>query len=64
MLFCESISAIQGLRMNIQHVTRLLEIANNDLPAVELIYERLKKEAATLEYEKENSAREFQQVNN
>ena len=49
--------------MNIQHVKRLLTIANNDLPAVELRYERLKKEAATLEYEK-NSAREFQQVNN
>jgi len=49
--------------MNVQHVKRLLTIANNDLPAVELRYERLKKEAATLEYEKENSAREFQQVN-
>ena len=31
--------------MNIQHVNRLLTIANNDLPAVELRYERLKKEA-------------------
>ena len=50
--------------MGIPHVNRLLTIANNDLPAVELRYERSKKEAATLEYEKENSAREFQQVNN
>jgi hypothetical protein len=51
-------------RMDVQNVIRLLETANNDLPAVELRYERSKKEAATLEYEKENSAREFQQVNN
>jgi hypothetical protein len=51
-------------RMDAPSVIRLLEIANNDLPAVELRYERSKKEAATLEYEKENSAREFQQVNN
>ena len=49
--------------MNVQHVNRLLTIANNDLPSVDSRYERLKKEAATLEYEKENSAREFQQVN-
>ena len=49
--------------MNVPHVNRLLTIANNDLPSVESRYEGLKKEAATLEYEKENSAREFQQVN-
>jgi hypothetical protein len=49
--------------MNVQHVNRLLAIANNDLPSVELRFERSKKGAATLEYEKENSAREFQQVN-
>jgi hypothetical protein len=49
--------------MNVQHVNRLLAIANNDLPAVELRYERLKREAATLEFEKGNSARDFQQLN-
>jgi hypothetical protein len=49
--------------MNVQHVNRLLEIANNDLPAVELRYERLKREAATLEFDRANSAREFQQLN-
>ena len=43
--------------MNEQHVNRLLAIANNDLSAVELRYERLKelkKEAATLEFQKED----------
>ena len=52
--------------MNVQHIlNRLLTIANNNLPSVDSRYERLKKEAAySLEYEKENSAREFQQVNN
>jgi hypothetical protein len=49
--------------MNVQHVNRLLEIANNDLPAVELRYERLKREAATLEFDRANSARDFQQLN-
>jgi len=33
--------------MNIKHVIRLLEIANNHLPSVEYRYERRKKEAAT-----------------
>ena len=49
--------------MHVQHVNRLLEIANNDLPAVELRYERLKREAATLEFDRANSARDFQQLN-
>ena len=56
--------SVKAAGMGVPHVNRLLTIANNDLPAVELRYERSKKEAATLEYEKENSAREFQQVNN
>jgi septal ring factor EnvC (AmiA/AmiB activator) len=56
--------SVKAAGMGVPHVNRLLTIANNDLPSVESRYERLKKEAATLEYEKENSAREFQQVNN
>ena len=56
--------SVKAAGMNVPHVNRLLTIANNDLPSVESRYEGLKKEAATLEYEKENSAREFQQVNN
>jgi hypothetical protein len=58
--FVNLYTSARAARMNEQHVNRLLAIANNDLPSVELRYERLKKEAATLEYEKENSAREFQ----
>jgi len=50
--------------MNVQHVNRLLEIVNNDLPAVELRYERLKKEAATLEFQKASSARDSELLNN
>jgi hypothetical protein len=50
-------------RMDTQHVVKLLAIANNDLPSVEYRYETLKKEAATLEFKKENSARDFQQLN-
>ena len=46
--------------MNVRHVNRLLMIANNDLPSVESRYEGFKKEPATLEFDKENSAREFQ----
>src|SRR6476620_4981291 len=55
--------SVKAAGMGVPHVNRLLAIANNDLPSVESRYERSKKEAATLEYEKENSARESQQVN-
>ena len=44
--------------MGVPHVNRLLTIANNDLPAVELRYESTKKEAATLEFQKASSARD------
>jgi hypothetical protein len=43
--------------MNVRYVNRLLKIANNDLPSVESRYEGLGKEAATLEFDKEISAR-------
>ena len=56
--------SVKAAGMGVPHVNRLLTIANNDLPSVELRYEGLKKEAATLEFEKANSARDFQQVNN
>ena len=49
--------------MNVQHVNRLLTIANNDLPAVEYRYEIRKNEVADLEAEKRNSIRIFQQIN-
>lgn len=37
-----------------QHVNRLLEIANNDLPALEQIYERLEHEIKSLEFRRSN----------
>jgi hypothetical protein len=50
-------------RMDVQHVIRLLEIANNDLPLVEHKYERLKRDLDDLEAEKRNSTRVFQEIN-
>jgi hypothetical protein len=56
--FVNLYTSAKAARMNEQHVNRLLAIANNDLSAVELRYERLKKElkkeAATLEFQKED----------
>ena len=49
--------------MNVQHVIRLLEIANNDLPWVEYKCERLKREVEDIEAEKINSIRLFQEIN-
>jgi hypothetical protein len=37
-----------------QHVNRLLEIANNDLPALEWMYERLEHEVKSLEFRRSN----------
>ena len=50
--------------MGVLHVVKILEIANNHLSSVELRFERLKKEAATLEFEKTNSARDSELLNN
>ncbi len=41
--------------MGVKHVVNLLEIANNDLPAIQCRYERLKREVNTLEYNKQQS---------
>jgi transposase len=54
---------VKAARMNIQHVPRLLEIANNDLPSVELRYEKRKRELDSIEAEKRNSIRIFQKIN-
>jgi predicted nuclease with TOPRIM domain len=40
--------------MNIQHVVKLLRIANNDLRSVEVQFEKLKREISTEESEKQN----------
>jgi hypothetical protein len=49
-------------RMDVQHVIRLLEIANNDLPLVGHKCERLKREADEIEANKQNSARILQEL--
>src|SRR6185437_3909897 len=49
--------------MNVQHVNRLIAIANNHLPSVEYVYETRKREAEDLEAEKRNSARIYQEIN-
>jgi hypothetical protein len=56
--------SVKAAGMGVPHVNRLLTIANNDLPSVESRYEGLKKEAATLEFQKASSARESQLLNN
>ena len=49
--------------MHVQHVIRLLEIANNHLPSVEYTYETPKREVEDLEAKKRNSARIYQEIN-
>jgi hypothetical protein len=54
--------AAKVARMDVQHVIRLLEIANNELPSVEYRYERLKREVDSLESWKLNSNRVLENV--
>ena len=56
--------SVKAAGMGVPHVNRLLTIANNDLPSVELRYEGPKKEAATLEFQKASSARDSELLNN
>jgi len=56
--------SVKAAGMGVPHVNRLLTIANNDLSSVELRYEGLKKEAATLEFQKASSARDSELLNN
>jgi hypothetical protein len=49
-------------RMGAQQVVRLLTIANDDLPSVEYRYEKLKREVASLEGDKRNSAMILQEL--
>jgi hypothetical protein len=50
--------------MNIQHVLKLLRIANNDLPSVEHRYENLKTEVNSLEEQKRELNRIILELNN
>ena len=49
-------------RINPQHIVNLLKIANNDLPALERRYHRLKKDMVLLELEKQKSEQIGSQV--
>ena len=49
-------------RINPQHIVSLLRIANNDLPALERRYHRLKKDIVLLEVEKQKSEQIGSQV--
>jgi RNase P subunit RPR2 len=49
-------------RINSQHIVSLLRIANNDLPALERRYHRLKKDIVLLELEKQKSEQIGSQV--
>jgi chromosome segregation ATPase len=55
--------AAKVARMDVQHVIRLLEIANNHLPSVEYTYENRKRQVDDLEVEKRNSIRIYQEIN-
>ena len=50
--------------MNVQDVRRLLTLANNYLPSVQIRYDNLKREIGALEGEKRNATMVFQDLNN
>jgi hypothetical protein len=52
----------KAVRMGVEQVVRLLEIANNDLPVVEHRYERSKRDLDSIEADKHNSARILQEL--
>jgi hypothetical protein len=47
--------------MNIQHVARLLRIANGDIPAVEYRLQELEREEDSLKFRNKDAARIYQQ---
>ena len=55
---------IMEKQMSTEHVMKLLEIANNDLPLIELKYENLKKELNLLDYKKNNANKDYRLIYN
>ena len=47
--FVNLCKSVKSSGMDVQHVVKLLEIANNDLPAVEYRHERIKREVDSRE---------------
>src|SRR5207344_2871687 len=62
--FVELYRSTKAARIGIPHVIKLLQVANNDLPGFEYRFQRLEQEVETLEFEKRNSARIFQDFEN
>jgi len=56
--------SMKAAGMNTEHVIKLLQVANSDLPRLEHRYQILEQEVKTLEYEKRNSGRVFQDLSN
>jgi chromosome segregation ATPase len=55
---------VKAENMNIQHVIRLLKVANNDLPSVENRLQELEREEDDLKYRNERAARTVQEISN
>ena len=53
----------KAAKMNTQNIKRILEIAHRDLSSIEYRYRALQREISSLEAEKRNSARIFQELN-
>jgi hypothetical protein len=56
--------SVKSSGMGVQHVVKLLTVANNHLPAVEYKYEVLQKQIGVLEYDKRSAVRDFQDLTN
>jgi hypothetical protein len=56
--------AAKTAKMNVPQVVNLLEIANNDIPSIELKCQDLKREEASLNARNLDAARTFQQLSN
>jgi hypothetical protein len=50
--------------MGVKQVVNLLQIANNDLPAVEKRFKRLRNEISMLQFQKRIDDRDLYQLNN
>jgi hypothetical protein len=60
--FVNLCKSVKSAGMGVQHVVKLLAIANNELPAVEYRHERLKRQVDSLESWKLNSNRVLENV--
>ena len=57
--FVELYRLVKAAGMDIKHVIRLLEIANNDLPSIQAKYEGLRREVNLLESKKQSLEKEI-----